>query len=144
LALIAAFLAIAGDCEWHGMGNALSQIAVISLAMSMMNPALSKIGRELVRLTLITWALKRSLAISRLQWDISMKTDGWLRRNYLQGTMGSRVNALLAASGYNLRCWRIGRPNLECGGQGRLPTAFDTSFNPSKRRVPGSPARDPK
>lgn len=32
-----------------------------------------------------------------------MKNDGWLGRNYLKGTMGNRVNALLAACGQNLR-----------------------------------------
>lgn len=32
-----------------------------------------------------------------------MKNDGWLGRNYLLGVMGNRVNALLAASGENLR-----------------------------------------
>ena len=32
-----------------------------------------------------------------------MKNDGWLGRNFLQGTMGNRINALLAASGQNLR-----------------------------------------
>ena len=32
-----------------------------------------------------------------------MKNDGWLGRNYLQGVMGNRVNALLSASGENLR-----------------------------------------
>jgi IS5 family transposase len=32
-----------------------------------------------------------------------MKNDGWLARNYLKGTRGSRFNALLAACGQNLR-----------------------------------------
>jgi IS5 family transposase len=32
-----------------------------------------------------------------------MKTDGRLDRNYLLGTEGDAVNALLAAAGYNLR-----------------------------------------
>ena len=32
-----------------------------------------------------------------------MKNDGWLGRNHLKGTMGNRVNALLAACGQNLR-----------------------------------------
>ena len=32
-----------------------------------------------------------------------MKNDGWLGRNYLKGTLGSRINALLAACGQNLR-----------------------------------------
>jgi IS5 family transposase len=32
-----------------------------------------------------------------------MKNDGWLGRNYLKGMLGSRINALLAACGQNLR-----------------------------------------
>jgi len=32
-----------------------------------------------------------------------MKNDSWLGRNYLKGTLGNRVNALLAACGQNLR-----------------------------------------
>lgn len=32
-----------------------------------------------------------------------MKNDGWLGRNFLKGTMGNRMNALLAASGHNIR-----------------------------------------
>lgn len=32
-----------------------------------------------------------------------MKNDGWLGRNYLKGYLGSRINALLAACGQNLR-----------------------------------------
>lgn len=32
-----------------------------------------------------------------------MKNDGWLGRNFLKGTRGNRMNALLAASGHNLR-----------------------------------------
>lgn len=32
-----------------------------------------------------------------------MKNDGWLGRNYLKGTQGNRMNAVLAACGQNLR-----------------------------------------
>ena len=32
-----------------------------------------------------------------------MKNDGWLGRNYLKGTLGNRINAILAACGQNLR-----------------------------------------
>jgi transposase, IS5 family len=32
-----------------------------------------------------------------------MKNDGWLGRNFLKGTLGNRINALLAACGQNLR-----------------------------------------
>jgi len=42
-----------------------------------------------------------------------MKNDGWLGRNYLQGMLGSRVNALLSACGQNLRkllAWLAAHP----------------------------------
>ena len=32
-----------------------------------------------------------------------MKSDGRLDRNYLKGTMGDAINALLCGAGYNLR-----------------------------------------
>lgn len=32
-----------------------------------------------------------------------MKNDGWLGRNFLKGTLGNRMNALLAGAGHNLR-----------------------------------------
>ena len=42
-----------------------------------------------------------------------MKNDGWLGRNYLQGMIGSRINALLSACGQNLRkllAWLAAHP----------------------------------
>lgn len=42
-----------------------------------------------------------------------MKNDGWLGRNYLKGILGSRLNALLAACGQNLRkllAWLAAHP----------------------------------
>jgi IS5 family transposase len=42
-----------------------------------------------------------------------MKNDGWLGRNYLRGMIGSRINALLAACGQNLRkllAWLAAHP----------------------------------
>jgi transposase, IS5 family len=42
-----------------------------------------------------------------------MKNDGWLKRNYLKGMTGSRINALLSACGQNLRkllAWLAAHP----------------------------------
>ncbi len=42
-----------------------------------------------------------------------MKNDGWLKRNYLKGMIGSRINALLSACGQNLRkllAWLAAHP----------------------------------
>ncbi len=46
-----------------------------------------------------------------------MKNDGWLGRNYLKGTMGNRVNSLMAACGQILRKllnWLADRPAAFC------------------------------
>jgi uncharacterized membrane protein YoaK (UPF0700 family) len=56
--LIAGLLATVAGLEWRGSRNA-PEIAVLSLAMGMMNPALSKIGAESVSLTFMTGMLSR-------------------------------------------------------------------------------------
>jgi uncharacterized membrane protein YoaK (UPF0700 family) len=57
--LIAVLLATVAGLEWHGPRNVPSEIAMLSLAMGMMNPALSKIGAESVSLTFMTGMLSR-------------------------------------------------------------------------------------
>ena len=58
--LIAVLLAtIAGLDHRHDPWNAPSEIAMLSVAMGMMNPALSKIGAESVSLTFMTGTLSR-------------------------------------------------------------------------------------
>ena len=57
--VIAGLLATVAVLEWHGPRNVLSEIAMLSLAMGMMNPALSKIGAESVSLTFMTGMLGR-------------------------------------------------------------------------------------
>ena len=56
---IAGLLATVADLERHGLGNAPTKIALLSLAMGMMNPALSKVGEESVSLTFVTGTLSR-------------------------------------------------------------------------------------
>ena len=58
-AAIAALLAIVAGFELHGQRNANAEIAMLSLAMGMMNPALSKIGAEPVSFTFVTGTLNR-------------------------------------------------------------------------------------
>ena len=58
-AAIAALLAIVAGFELHGLRNANAEIAMLSLAMGMMNPALSKIGAEPVSFTFVTGTLNR-------------------------------------------------------------------------------------
>ncbi len=57
--IIAALLAAAAALEQGGLGIAIVEIALISLAMGMMNPAVSKVGSEPVSLTFVTGTLNR-------------------------------------------------------------------------------------
>jgi len=57
--LIASLLATVAGLERHGWSIGASQIAMLSLAMGMMNPALSKIGPESVSLTFMTGTLSK-------------------------------------------------------------------------------------
>jgi uncharacterized membrane protein YoaK (UPF0700 family) len=57
--VIAGLLATVACLEWHGSRNIPSEIAMLSLGMGMMNPALSKVGAESVRLTFVTGTLSR-------------------------------------------------------------------------------------
>jgi uncharacterized membrane protein YoaK (UPF0700 family) len=56
---IAGLLATVAGLEWHGPRNVPFEIALLSLAMGMMNPALSKVGAEAVSLTFVTGTLNR-------------------------------------------------------------------------------------
>ncbi len=57
--MIAGLLATVAGLEWLGPWNVPSEIAMLSLAMGMMNPALSTIGAESVSLTFMTGMLIR-------------------------------------------------------------------------------------
>jgi uncharacterized membrane protein YoaK (UPF0700 family) len=57
--IIAGLLATVAGLELHGLSNAAAGIAMLSLAMGMLNPALSKIGAESVSLTFMTGMLSR-------------------------------------------------------------------------------------
>src|SRR5271168_2084642 len=57
--VIAGLLATVAGLERYGLWNAAAEIALLSLAMGMMNPALSKVGAESVSLTFVTGTLSR-------------------------------------------------------------------------------------
>ena len=57
--VIAGVLATVAGLERHGLWNAPAEIALLSLAMGMMNPALAKVGAESVSLTFVTGTLNR-------------------------------------------------------------------------------------
>jgi len=56
---IAVLIATVAGLERHGLWNAPAEIALLSLAMGMMNPALAKVGAESVSLTFVTGTLNR-------------------------------------------------------------------------------------
>jgi uncharacterized membrane protein YoaK (UPF0700 family) len=56
---IAAILAIVAGLEWNGPGSTVVEIALLCVAMGMVNPALSKVGKEAVSLTFVTGGLTR-------------------------------------------------------------------------------------
>jgi len=57
--VIAGLLATVAGLERHGLWNGTAEITMLSLAMGMMNPALSKVGAESVSLTFVTGTLNR-------------------------------------------------------------------------------------
>jgi uncharacterized membrane protein YoaK (UPF0700 family) len=57
--VIAGLLVTVAGLERHNLWNAHSEIALLSLAMGMMNPVLSKVGSESVSLTFVTGTLNR-------------------------------------------------------------------------------------
>jgi uncharacterized membrane protein YoaK (UPF0700 family) len=58
-ALVAVLLGAVAGLEWNGPGNIVFEIALLSLAMGVVNPALTKIGVEPVSLTFVTGTLNR-------------------------------------------------------------------------------------
>jgi uncharacterized membrane protein YoaK (UPF0700 family) len=57
--VMAGLLATVAGLERHGPWNAPGEIALLSAAMGMMNPALAKVGAESVSLTFVTGTLNR-------------------------------------------------------------------------------------
>jgi uncharacterized membrane protein YoaK (UPF0700 family) len=57
--VIAGLLATVVGLERHGLWSAPAEIALLSVAMGMMNPALAKVGAESVSLTFVTGTLNR-------------------------------------------------------------------------------------
>jgi uncharacterized membrane protein YoaK (UPF0700 family) len=58
-ALVAVLLGAVAGLEWNGPGNTLVEIALLCLAMGVVNPALTKIGAEPVSLTFVTGCLNK-------------------------------------------------------------------------------------
>jgi len=58
-AVVAVLLGAVAGLEWNGPGNTVFEIALLCLAMGVVNPALTKIGVEPVSLTFVTGTLNR-------------------------------------------------------------------------------------
>lgn len=115
--LIAALLAIAAGFEQGQIAIAVVEITLLSLAMGMMNPAVSKIGSEPIGLTFVTGTLNRmgghlALALapaSGAESSISKRTE--LRKAGIDASMwsgfliGAVLSGLLASSWKDWALW---------------------------------------
>ncbi len=107
--------------EWHGLGYTALEIALLCVAMGMVNPALTKIGVEPVSLTFITGTLNRmsghiaSAAARKPLKDSEGDGDSHLRRAGIDASVwsGFIVGAVLAGMLHpSLRAWALLPP---CG-----------------------------
>lgn len=113
---VASLLAIVAGLEWIGPRSVPSEIAMLSLAMGMMNPALSKIGAESVSLTFMTGMLSRiggHLAAAAGREPLTAKEglgDSHLARARIDASVWSGFLAGAALSGMvhsHFRLWAL-------------------------------------
>ena len=114
--VIAVLLATVAGLERHGLWNAPAEIALLSVAMGMMNPALSKVGAESVSLTFVTGTLNRiggHLAAAAWRKPLSERrdpTDSHLARARIDASVwsGFLVGAGLSGmAGAHFRVWAL-------------------------------------
>ena len=118
-AWIAGMLATVAWLEWNGLRHMELEIALLCVAMGMVNPALTKIGAEPVSLTFITGTLNRmgghiaSAAQRKPLTDSHGDGDSHLRRAGIDasvwaGFIGGAVLAGLAGLLHpSLRAWAL-------------------------------------
>jgi uncharacterized membrane protein YoaK (UPF0700 family) len=109
--LIAALLAAAAALEQGGIAIAVIEIAIISLAMGMMNPAVSKIGSEPVSLTFVTGTLNRmgghlAAALNPQAMGSSESRSSQLFRAGINASMWSGFLAGAVLSGLLATSWQ--------------------------------------
>jgi uncharacterized membrane protein YoaK (UPF0700 family) len=113
--VIAGLLATVAGLERHGLWNASAEIAMLSLAMGMMNPALSKVGAESVSLTFVTGTLNRigghlAAAAGRKPLSDGQGRDSHLARARIDASawsgflVGAGLSGLAAS---HLRMWAL-------------------------------------
>lgn len=114
--LIAALLAVAAAMEQTGIVIAILEIAIISLAMGMMNPAVSRIGSEPISLTFVTGTLNRmgghlAAALNPRSMGSTESRSSELFRAGINASMwsgflvGAILSGLLAASWKHWALW---------------------------------------
>lgn len=142
---IAALLATVARLERHGVWNGAAEIAMLSLAMGMMNPALSKIGAEPVSLTFMTGTLNRigshlADAVRRTPLPQAQGAgDSYLARARLDATVwsGFVVGAGLAGlASAHFRLWALLPP---CAAMIALGLFSGGARRPREERVGSSP-----
>ena len=148
--VIAVLLATVAGLEWHGPRNIPSEIAMLSLAMGMMNPALSKIGAESVSLTFMTGMLSRigghlaSAAGREPLPDGEGPRDTHLARAGLDASIwsGFLVGAALSGMAHlHFRLWALVPPGVVMIALGMFSECATAS--PEKRirsSIPGVPS----
>ena len=114
--VIAGLLASVAGLEWHGSRNIPSEVAMLSLAMGLMNPALSKVGAESVSLTFVTGTLSRvgghlaAAAVRKPLPDGQGPGDSHLARARIDASIwsGFLLGAGLAGlAGSHFRLWAL-------------------------------------
>jgi len=146
-ALIAGTLATGAGLEWHGLRNIPLEIALLCLAMGMVNPALTKIGAEPVSLTFMTGTLSRigghlASAAQRMPLpEAQGEGDSHLRRAGIDATIwsGFIVGACLAAVvDPSLRKWALLPP---CAVMVMLTFFGEPYASPAARAAPSTAER---
>ncbi len=140
--VIAGLRATVAGLERHNLWNAHSEIALLSLAMGMMNPALSKVGAESVSLTFVTGTLNRiggHLAAAAWRKPLSERrgpTDSHLARARIDasvwlGFLGGAALSGMAAS--HSRMWALLPPCIVLIALGLFSKS--TTASPARTRA---------
>lgn len=138
--VIAGLLATVAGLERHSLLNAPAEIALLSLAMGMMNPALSKVGAESVSLTFVTGTLSRigahlaAAAGRKPVPDAQGPRDSHLARACIDASIWSGFLAgagLSGMAGSHFRTWALLPPCIVMIALGLF--SEDATPSPEKR-----------
>ena len=96
--------------NWHSTANLATAIPILSIAMGMINPAVSRVGQESVSLTFVTGTLNRigshlaQAAHHKQPEDAEDPTDTHLHRAFIEASVWIRflLGAILSALAHSL------------------------------------------